>query len=76
MSNLTPTRLYVEAQTTLACFTNQLQKRWDELQQRDEDGWEIPANTIIMVGLIAAGLLIVAGVATLVKSGVAKMQMP
>ncbi|WP_394275587.1 hypothetical protein [Luteococcus sp.] len=76
MSNLNPNRLYVEAQSGIACLTHALDQRMEALRSEDEAGFEIPANMIIMVGLIAVAIVFVAAVKPFVEKAIAEMKMP
>lgn len=76
MSALTPDRLYVEAQMTLASYRTKLEARWAELNKNDEDGIEIPANMIIMVGLIALAVALVAKLTPFGQAAMSKLEMP
>lgn len=76
MSNLTPARLYVEAQTGLASLTHALDQRLQALRSEDEAGFEIPASMIIMVGLIALAIALVAALKAFGVSAIANIKLP
>ncbi|MDN5562568.1 MAG: hypothetical protein L0G49_02135 [Luteococcus sp.] len=76
MSNLTPTRLYVEAQNGLASMTHALNQRVQSLRSEDEAGFEIPASMIIMVGLIALAIALVAALKAFGVQAVGQLKLP
>lgn len=76
MSDLTPTRLYVEAQTGLASLTHALDQRLQALRSEDEAGFEIPASMIIMVGLIAVAIALVAALKAFGVKAVGELKLP
>lgn len=73
--SITPTRLYVEAQLGALSLRENAAARLEQLRT-EEDGFEIPASMIIMVGLIALGIALVAALTDFGQQAIAKLQLP
>ncbi len=74
MSNLTPARLYVEAQSTVSCALSLLQERIVELRDNDEAGSDIPAQMILMVGFAAVALALIVWVTGFGQQAISKIK--
>lgn len=73
--NITPIRLYVEAQLGALSLREKAAARLEQLRT-EEDGFEIPASMIIMVGLIALGIALVAALTDFGQQAIGKLQLP
>lgn len=73
--SITPTRVYVEAQLGALSLRENAAARLEQLR-KEEDGFEIPASMVIMVGLMALGIALVAALTDFGQQAIAKLQLP